>query len=110
MNLEIVKRTHEWEGFYFGRVAEYDQEIELNELVKDIENLLEEPVKFWRFNDRKVKRVGLVCGNGAPTSCLKEAVENTCDVYITGDFNGTVDFNPGALGVILLQNSLVLKV
>jgi dinuclear metal center YbgI/SA1388 family protein len=87
LNLEIVKRTHEWEGLYFGRIAEFDKEIEFNELVNNMENLLEEPVKFWRFNDRKVKRVGLVCGNGAPTACLKEAVENKCDVYITGECN-----------------------
>lgn len=87
LNLEIVKRTHEWEGLYFGRVAEYPEEIELNDLVKNMENLLEEPVKYWRFNDNKVKRVGLVCGNGAPTACLKEAVENKCDVYITGECN-----------------------
>ena len=85
LNLGIVKRTHEWEGLYFGRVAEYDEDIEFNELVKNIENLLKEPVKFCRFNDKKVKRVGLVCGNGGPTACLKEAVENKCDVYITGE-------------------------
>lgn len=85
LNLKIVKRTHEWEGLYFGRVAEYDEEIELNELVKNIERLLEEPVKSWRFNDRKVKRVGLVCGNGGTTTCLKEAVENNCDTFITGE-------------------------
>lgn len=87
LNLEIVKRTHEWEGLFFGRVAEYAEEIELNDLVKNMENLLEEPVKYWRFNDNKVKRVGLVCGNGAPTACLKEAVANKCDVYITGECN-----------------------
>lgn len=85
LNLKIVKRTHEWEGLYFGRVAEYDEEIELNELVKNIERLLEEPVKSWSFNDRKVKRVGLVCGNGGTTTCLKEAVENNCDTFITGE-------------------------
>lgn len=87
LNLENAKRTHEWEGLYFGRIAEYDEEIEFNELVKNIENLLEEPVRFWRFNDKKVKRVGLVCGNGGSTTCLKEAVENKCDVYITGECN-----------------------
>ncbi|RXJ02449.1 Nif3-like dinuclear metal center hexameric protein [Anaerobacillus alkaliphilus] len=87
LNLEIVKRTHEWEGLYFGRVAEYGEEVEFSEFVKYIENLLEEPVKSWRFNDKKVKRVGLVCGNGAPTTCLKESVENECDVYITGECN-----------------------
>ena len=87
MNLKKIKRTHEWEGLYFGRVAEYDEEIEFNNLVKNIENLLEEPVKSWQFNDEKVKRVGLVCGNGGSTACLKEAVENECDVYITGECN-----------------------
>lgn len=87
LNLKNVKRTHEWEGLYFGRVAEYDGEIEFNELVKNIESLLEEPVKSWRFNDKKVKRVGLVCGNGGSTACLKEAVKNKCDVYITGECN-----------------------
>lgn len=85
LNIGNVKRTHEWEGFFFGRLAEYDEEIEFNVLVKNIENLLEAPVKFWRFNDKKVKRVGLVCGSGGSTTYLKEAVENKCDVYITGE-------------------------
>lgn len=87
LNLKNIKRTHEWEGLYFGRTAEYDEAIEFNELVTTIENLLEEPVKSWKFNDKKVKRVGLVCGNGGPTECLKESVENNCDVYITGECN-----------------------
>ncbi|MCC3359589.1 Nif3-like dinuclear metal center hexameric protein [Bacillus sp. REN16] len=72
---------------YFGRVAEYEHEIEFHELVKNMENLLEEPVRSWRFNGKMVKRVGLVCGNGGPTACLEEAVENKCDVYITGECN-----------------------
>lgn len=87
LDLENFKRTHEWEGLYFGRIAQYDKEIEFDDLVKNIENLLEEPVKFWRFNDKKVKRVGLVCGNGGATTCIKEAVDNNCDVYITGECN-----------------------
>lgn len=87
LNLKIIKNTHEWEGLYFGRVAEYEEEIGFDELVKIIENLLEEPVKSWQFNDKRVKRVGIVCGNGGPTDCLKESVENKCDVYITGECN-----------------------
>ncbi len=87
LHLQIMKRTHEWEGFYFGRVAEYEKEIEFHDLVHNMENILEEPVRYWRFNDKKIKRVGLVCGNGAPTACLKEAVEHDCDVYITGECN-----------------------
>lgn len=85
LNLRNTKRTHEWEGLYFGRTAEYDEEIEFNELVKNIEKLLEEPVKSCQFNSKKVKKVGLVCGNGGSTECLKESVDNNCDVYITGE-------------------------
>lgn len=29
--------------------------------------------------------MGLVCGNGGTTTCLKEAVENNCDTFITGE-------------------------
>ena len=87
LNLEKFKKTHPWEGLYFGRIAEYEKEIEFNELVKKLEALFEEPVKFWKFNDKKVKRVGLLCGNGGTTTCLKETVENNCDVYITGECN-----------------------
>lgn len=87
LNFTDINKTHEWEGLYFGRVAEYDEEIEFYEFVKKIEELLEEPVKYWQFNKEKVKRVGLVCGNGGTTTCLKESVENKCDVYITGEVN-----------------------
>lgn len=87
LKLENIERTHEWEGLYFGRIAEYGEAIELDELVKNMESLLEEPVKSWKFNDKKVKRVGLVCGNGGSTECLKEAAKNNCDVYITGECN-----------------------
>lgn len=87
LNLRNAKRTHEWEGLYFGRVAEYEESVEFSELVERIETLLEEPVKAWRFHDKRVKRVGLLCGNGGSTECLKEMIENKCEVYITGECN-----------------------
>lgn len=40
----------------FGRIAEYEEEIEFNEFVSNIEKLLEEPVRFWQFNDKMVKQ------------------------------------------------------
>lgn len=85
LNLRSIKRTHEWEGLYFGRVGEPNMEMEFEQLVKSMEYLLEEPVKAWKFNDKKVSRVGLVCGNGGSTECIKESLENGCDVYITGE-------------------------
>jgi dinuclear metal center YbgI/SA1388 family protein len=85
LNLKIIERTHEYDGFFCGRVCEFEEEIDFSELVARLEKLLHEPVKAWKFNERKVKRVGVVCGGGGDTSLLKVAVEKECDVYITGE-------------------------
>lgn len=85
LGLQIHKRTHLEDGFYCGRVAEFKEEITFEELVRKLELMLEEPVKAWKFRDGSIKKVGLVCGGGGFTSDVKEAVDNHCDVYITGE-------------------------
>lgn len=85
LGLEIVERTHLEDGFYCGRIAEFKEEITFEELVHKLEEILEEPVKAWKFRDGDIKRVGLVCGAGFLTSDVKEAVDKNCDVYITGE-------------------------
>lgn len=85
LGLQIVERTHKEDGFYCGRIAEFDKEITFEELVQKLEVILEEPVKAWKFKDVGIKRIGLVCGGGMLTSDVKEAVERKCDVYITGE-------------------------
>ncbi len=85
LGLKIIEKSHEEDGFYCGRIAEFDEELSLETLVEKLESILEEPVSFWKFKDRKVKRVGLVCGGGGLTPDLKEAYEKGCDVYITGE-------------------------
>ena len=85
LGLQIMERSHQEDGFYCGRIAEFDGEITFEKLVKSLEAILEEPVKAWKFNDRVIKRVGLVCGGGGLTPDVKEAVEKNCDVYITGE-------------------------
>lgn len=85
LGLQIIKRSHEEDGFYCGRIAEFDEEITFEELVRKLENVLEEPVKSWKFKEGGIKRVGLVCGGGGFTTDVKEAVDQNCDVYITGE-------------------------
>jgi len=85
LGLKQCERTHEFDGFYCGRVAEFDEPIPFAELVKKLEVVLEEPVRSWQFNDRLVKRVGLVCGGGGLTPEIQVAVDKACDVYITGE-------------------------
>lgn len=85
LGLENIKRDFEYEGFYCGRFGNYSSPIEHKELVEKLETILDEPVKAWQFHDRKIKKVGIVCGGGNDTILLKNAFDNECDVYITGE-------------------------
>lgn len=85
LGLKIIEKTHLEDGFFCGRFAESHEGITFEDLVSKLESLLEEPVKAWKFNDRVIKRVGLVCGGGGFTTDLKVAAEKNCDIYITGE-------------------------
>lgn len=85
LGLQIIEKTHLEDGFYCGRIAETNEGITFEDLVKKLETLLEEPVKAWKFKDEAIKRIGLVCGGGGLTPDLKEAAGKNCDVYITGE-------------------------
>lgn len=85
LGLEIIENSHEEDGFFCGRIAEFREEATFKELVEKLEDILEEPVQSWKFNDKKIKRVGLVCGGGGFSTDVKEAVDKNCDVYITGE-------------------------
>lgn len=85
LGLEIIERTHEEDGFFCGRVAEFKEEVTFEELVEKLESILEEPVQSWKFKEGKIKRVGLVCGGGGFTTDVREAIDRNCDVYITGE-------------------------
>ncbi len=85
INFETTKKTHLEDGFWCGRVAEVENPISFDELVSNLETVLEEPVRSWKFNDRPVKRIGIVCGGGGLTNHIKESVDEKCDVYITGE-------------------------
>lgn len=93
LGLQIIEKTHLEDGFYCGRIAEFDEEMPFEELVNRLELILEEPVKAWKFKDEDIKRVGLVCGAGGFTTDVKEAVDKECDVYITGErFLYTIEY------------------
>lgn len=85
LGLEIIERTHEEDGFFCGRIAEFKEEVKFEGLVEKLESILEEPVQSWKFREGKIKRVGLVCGGGGFTTDVREAIDRNCDVYITGE-------------------------
>ncbi len=85
LGLKVVEKSHLEEGFYCGRIAEFENEISFKELKRKLEDILDEPVRAWKFNDKQIKRVGLLCGGGGLTPDVKEAIDKQCDVYITGE-------------------------
>jgi len=85
LGLNIVEKTHLEDGFYCGRIVEIYEGMKFEELVQKLEKLLEEPVRAWKFNDKLIKRICIVCGGGSSTADLKVAAEKNCDVYITGE-------------------------
>ena len=85
LGLEIIEKSNEEDGFYCGRITEFQQPMSFGKLIEKLESILQEPVKAWKFKDGDIKKVGLVCGGGSITDDVKAAVDKECDVYITGE-------------------------
>ncbi len=85
LNFRVTEKFAQEEGFYNGRVGEIDEPISLEILTDNIENLLEEPVRVWKNNDKSIKKIGVVTGAGFSAIDMKEAVDLGCDVYFTGE-------------------------
>ncbi len=87
LGLVSIEKDYEYEGFYCGRTGIHEPPIAFEQLVGKMETILGEPVKSWKFNDRPVNKIGIVCGGGDDTELVKKTYENVCDVYITGEKN-----------------------
>lgn len=85
LGLTLLEQTHLYKGYYCGRIGEFQEGIEFAELVQQIESLLDEPVKAWKNHNRLIQRVCIVTGGGSMTADVKEAVDQQCDLYITGE-------------------------
>lgn len=66
-------------------VGEFSAPTDFEVLVQKMRNELEEPVRAWRNNDKRVKKVGVLTGAGHSSNHIKMAVEAGCDTYITGE-------------------------
>ncbi|WP_088034489.1 Nif3-like dinuclear metal center hexameric protein [Evansella clarkii] len=66
-------------------IGELSEPADFNFLVQKMTDELEEPVRAWRNNEKKIKKVGVLTGAGHSTNHIKIAVEEGCDTYITGE-------------------------
>ena len=80
---ELSKHCNE-DGFLCGALGE-THNISFEDLKQKLENITEENVMGWKFNDKPINNVFVVCGAGFTTDLIDEALENKADVYITGE-------------------------
>lgn len=86
LGLRIVEKSNLYrDTFYCGRIGEFNAAVEFECLRGSLENLLGEPVRAWKSHDRPIKRVCVAAGGGLMTNDVKDAVDGTCDAYITGE-------------------------
>ncbi|WP_107838285.1 Nif3-like dinuclear metal center hexameric protein [Metasolibacillus meyeri] len=68
-------------------IGEYNKELSFHELVEKMSEKLKEPIRAWQYNDKAVKKIGVLTGAGNSSDAMKMAVEEGCDTYITGEVN-----------------------
>jgi dinuclear metal center YbgI/SA1388 family protein len=81
---QIINLENENQYSGLGRFGEFENEMETEDflnLVKEKFNL--EVIKHSENLHKKIKKFGVIGGSGA--SGISAAMENNCDVYITGD-------------------------
>lgn len=66
-------------------IGQYDVPITFEELVSKVSHALDEDVKAWKNSNVLISKVGVITGAGHSTELIKQAMDNDCDVYITGE-------------------------
>lgn len=85
LGFEVIDKFSNDDGMYCGRIGILDEPIDFEELVMGTESLLEEPVKSWKNNERKIKKIGVITGAGFSAIDIAAAVALGCDVFFTGE-------------------------
>ncbi|GMQ60677.1 Nif3-like dinuclear metal center hexameric protein [Vallitalea sediminicola] len=85
LGLVEVKKTCDEDGYMCGIIAEYKEGRVFEDFVKLVEGKLGEKVQSWKFNNKDINRVFILCGAGHITSDMKQAVDEECDLYLTGE-------------------------
>ncbi|KAA0546889.1 Nif3-like dinuclear metal center hexameric protein [Bacillus sp. BGMRC 2118] len=66
-------------------IGEFTEPVDFDILVERMTKVLEEPVRAWKNNEKKVKKIGILTGAGHSTDNIRKAFEEGCDTYITGE-------------------------
>ncbi|TLS36175.1 Nif3-like dinuclear metal center hexameric protein [Pseudalkalibacillus caeni] len=85
MGIDRVIKYSAYDNGEMPGVGEFSKPIDFNVVVQRLRNKLEEPVRFWKNNEKQVKKVGVLTGAGHSSTNIKMAVDEGCDTYVTGE-------------------------
>ncbi|ANF49446.1 Nif3-like dinuclear metal center hexameric protein [Chryseobacterium glaciei] len=81
---QIYNLDNENQHSGLGMYGEFDEEMDEKDFLKFVKEKFNlEIIKHSDFNNKKIKRVGVLGGSGA--SGIKSALSKKCDAYLTGD-------------------------
>lgn len=66
-------------------IGEYSNPLDFDYFREQMCIKLNEPVRAWKNNNKKVQRIGILTGAGHSSSIIQKAVDESCDTYITGE-------------------------
>ncbi len=85
IGIDNIVRFSEYKSGSVPGIGEFDEAKSFEALVDRLGIELDEPVRAWKNNGNKVKKVGVLTGAGHSTDHIKFALEQGCDTYLTGE-------------------------
>ncbi len=82
---DVLKLENKINSEGLGRIGDLKQESTLEEICYMIKNklVIEEPVSFVGTAEKRIKTIGICTGSGV--DLLQDAINNGCQLFITGD-------------------------
>jgi len=72
--------------FFAGRIGKLENPVSFEQFSALLADVLQEPVRQFKNNDRLIQKVCITTGGGNMTGDMKIAVDEGCDTYITGEY------------------------
>lgn len=72
--------------FYAGCIGELEIGMPFEQFTAKFSNVLNEPVRAFRNNEKAVKKICVAAGGGNMTTEMKVAADSGCDTYVTGEY------------------------
>ncbi len=74
------------ENYFCGLIGELENPLTIDEFKNTLSTILNEAVKVCQNNDKLISKICVTTGGCHTPEDIKQAVDNGCDTYITGEY------------------------